>query len=126
MRIGIPIWEGRVSPVFDVARTLLIVDLAKNRETTRNLFALEGNPLPARAVFLQRNGVDVILCGAVSDAFLQLLVINSIRVYPWLSGDAEEILSAFLKGAINQPRYIMPGCCRRMRRRGKGSWGSKL
>lgn len=120
MKVGIPFWVGRVSPVFDVARNLIIVELVDGRETHRAELTLMGKSLPERAIFIKENGVHCVLCGAVSNDFLQFLQLNGIQVVPWLSGSVEEILSAFINGSLNEPRYIMPGCCGRRRRRRRG------
>ena len=36
MKFAIPVWQGRISPVFDVAGQLLLVELANGREVARH------------------------------------------------------------------------------------------
>ena len=35
MRIAVPIWEDRISPVFDTASRLLIVEMEDQKDTSR-------------------------------------------------------------------------------------------
>ena len=34
-----------------------------------------------------------------------------IRVLPQVCGDLEAVISAFRKGTLRQPEFVMPGCC---------------
>ena len=49
MKIAIPISDDRVSPVFDVARRLLLVDIEDGREVGRTEEVLEKSQLAPRA-----------------------------------------------------------------------------
>ena len=52
MRIAIPEWQGRVSPVFDVAVSLLLIDVDGKHEVRREQRRLlRTDPLAALASF---------------------------------------------------------------------------
>lgn len=118
MRVAIPIWGDRVSPVLDVAREIAIIDLDQGQETDRSTVAIYGNSLSDRIACLKENNINCLLCGAVSNVFLNYLSANGIEVYPWLVGRADDVLQAFIQGRLSEPRYMMPGCYGRRRRRG--------
>ena len=124
MRVAIPTWQGIVSPVFDVARCLLLVDVEAGRAPRRRLESLtEGDPL-ARAGRLKRLSVDVLLCGAVSSPIEQMLLSAGIQVIPFVCGNVDEILRAYLSGRLRGGAFLMPGCGGRRRRWAGGRGGA--
>jgi len=44
MKVAIPYWQERVSPVFDVAGRVLLVEVAEGKEQGRQDLAMEGSP----------------------------------------------------------------------------------
>jgi len=126
MRVAVPDWEGRVSPVFDVAKQVLLVDLGHPDNGNRRWETL-GTALPhERARRLAELGVQVLVCGAISWPLEALLAAAGIRVVPLICGEVEEVVRAFRDGTLENERFMMPGCCgkrqqaRRRRHRGGG------
>jgi predicted Fe-Mo cluster-binding NifX family protein len=125
VRIAVPDWKGRVSPVFDVARQLLTVDLDGTRELRRNTESLAQTLPPLRADELVRRGVAVLLCGGISVPLLRMLEARGIRVIPGVSGDVEQVLRGYLAGRLADRSFAMPGWLGpggRRRRGGRGRW----
>ncbi|MGQ9633387.1 MAG: NifB/NifX family molybdenum-iron cluster-binding protein [Bryobacteraceae bacterium] len=110
MRLAIPQHEGRISPVFDVAANLLLVDIENGREVLRRACLLSPADLAARLRELQGLGVDVLLCGAISAPLETLLVTSGIRVISFLCGPVDEVIQVFLNGGFPWPGFCMPGC----------------
>lgn len=130
MRIGLAIFEGRVSPVLDVSRRLLIVDAEGKTEVGRHDLHLEDTSLAARTTCICGTGVNVLICGAVSWPLEAALVSRGIRVIPQVCGPVDEVLGAFLAGRLTGAAYLMPGCCGRRRHRGgrggrRGRFGAR-
>ena len=109
--IGIPIWNGRVSPVLDTAERLVIVDTGAAAGRARREVALAQRQLPLRAARFAELGLDLLVCGAVSRPLAELLEAAGVSVEPWVAGDVEEILQAVTTGGLDRPCYRMPGCC---------------
>ena len=121
MKVAVPEWEHRVSPVFDTARSVVVVAVDSRREVSRSRIELNKGSLHDRVDALRAGGVDVLLCGAISRPLYEMLESAGIEVTPFLSGQIEELLQAFMEDRITDPLYLMPGCCqRRRRRRSKG------
>lgn len=115
MKVAIPDWEGRVSPVFDVARQVLLVDLDSEDNGSRRRESL-GNSAPHdRARRLAELEVNVLVCGAISWPLETLLAASGIRVIPLVCGEVEDIVRAFRDGTLENERFAMPGCCRKRR-----------
>jgi len=126
MKAAIPTWNGRVSPVFDVTRNLLVVDVENNTEVSRSEAVLEEMPFVGRTKQLADQDVDVLICGAISQSMEQTLVSMGVTVIPNTCGLVEEVLRAFLSGQLTEHGFLMPGCERRRgwrgrQRRGGGS-----
>lgn len=124
MRIAIPVWQGRVSPAFDVATQVLIVDLDENNdEVNRHGESLTQVGVEQRCARLAQLGVERAICCAVSRPLEMLLEAHGIQVLSRICGDADEIVQALRNGLLQSGRFAMPGCCggNRCRRRGVGT-----
>ena len=121
MTIAIPVWGDRVSPVFDAATTVRVVSVRDGREVERRDVPLSNPLIGARAARLLSLGADVLICGAISNP--QALVVRGagVRVVPWVSGDADEVLAAYLAGRRIEEQFALPGRGRRRRRWRGGS-----
>jgi predicted Fe-Mo cluster-binding NifX family protein len=119
MRVAVPVWEKRVSPVFDTARRLVVVDLEDDELASRITLPLTEPFAPRRARLLRIWGVEVLICGGISPYLARLIAAYGIRVVPGVRGDAEEVLQAFRRGGIPSPAFTLPGW-RAGRRRGRG------
>lgn len=121
MKLAIPVWQGRISPVFDVAGQLLLVELTDGREAAREERPLEGSTPDQRAKKLAELGVETLICGGISQPLEALLADDGIRVIARICGSVEDVLVAFVAGRLGQQRFAMPGCCRQRRQRHRGS-----
>ena len=125
MRVAIPTWSGRVSPVFDVAKHLLLVDLDGEAEAGRQEAAVEETELGARTRRMAQLGVNVLICGAISMPLEAMLVSAGVRVIPHTCGTVEEVLQAFASGRLTDETFLMPGCCGRRRQFRGGHRGGR-
>jgi predicted Fe-Mo cluster-binding NifX family protein len=117
MKIAIPEHQGRVAPVFDTCRRILIF---MQEDDAQAMIAQEdwsGLAAQARSVRLKECGVDVLLCGAISCGIEEQVHRQGIRLIAWLAGDLPQVLTAFQDGSIMDPCYAMPGTllCRKRR-----------
>jgi predicted Fe-Mo cluster-binding NifX family protein len=116
MRVAIPISDGRISPVFDSARRLVLVDVDNGREVRRTEEGLEEPELAPRARRVAELGADVLICGAISRPLEAMLLSVGVEVVPQTCGQAEDVLRAFVSGQLTEQAFLMPGCCGRRRR----------
>ena len=116
-KIAVPIWQDRVSPVLDSARSLLIIDLEDGELISKDSVYLSTGNLAERVEIIKNVGVDTILCGALSRSLRDLLARAHIEVYAWLTGKLDEVLAAYRNGNLNNDRFLLPGCGRGRRRR---------
>ena len=115
MKVAIAHWQGRVSPVFDVAGNVLLVDVANGREQARQNVTLDAQQPQARVGLLSGCGTELLICGAISRPLAAALSAAGIEVIAQTCGDVEQVLAAFTQGQLQQDAFLMPGCCGRRR-----------
>ena len=116
MRAAIPVSDGRISPVFDVARRLVLVDIDRGREVRRTEKALEERALASRARRVAELGADVLICGAISRPLEAMLLSTGVEVIPQTCGPVGDVLGAFVSGQLTEQAFVIPGCCGHRRR----------
>lgn len=112
MRVAIPLWRGRVSPVFDEASRILLVDITDKQERHRSVESLVPRNPFERAQLLPELGVDLLICGMISQTQQTALASAGIRVIPHICGCMDEVISALIDGRIENGALLMPGCGR--------------
>ncbi|MBN1766689.1 MAG: NifB/NifX family molybdenum-iron cluster-binding protein, partial [Sedimentisphaerales bacterium] len=111
MKIAVPQWQGRISPVLDVASNVLLVYIEDHRELQRQQDTLVPTDPWARAQAIRQMGADVLICGAVSWPLETALRSAGIQVISNICGPVEEVLAAFCNGQLDEKEFMMPGCC---------------
>ena len=117
MKIAIPVWQGRISPVFDVAGQLLLVEVTDGQVMTRDGQVLAEATTDARIRKLVELGVETLICAGISQPLEAGLADHGVRVIARVCGNVDEVLAAFLAGRLGDEHFAMPGCCGQRRRR---------
>ncbi len=114
--VAIPVFRARVAPVLDWCSKIMIVS-EKGPEAGRELHVHEDNRF-ALMRSLHRQGITIVICGALSPEMLTYGESLGLKIIHGIAGDIGEVLEAYRKGALDNPRYWLPGC--RGQRRYKG------
>jgi len=120
MKIAVPVFRARISPVFDVAHLCLLINLRNGTEEERREVLLRGTLPQDRVAALKQEGVDVLICGGITGATRFLAENAGMRVLAGVAGDVEMVLRAFQERNLDQPSFRMPGCRRRRWKGGRG------
>lgn len=123
MNVALTTWENRISPVFDSAGMVLVVQIENGAVVGRNYKPLDSASPFSRALTLSKLGVNVLICGAISRFFANMIEAQGIRIVPFVTGDVNQVLDAYLGGWLHQPSFQMPGCGMKRRRRFRGGRG---
>lgn len=126
-KIAIPVAGTRVSPLFDVARNLLVAEIESGEVLNRLRYEMGEQSVAGRVRLLSSVGASALLCGGISRPMAMMVQGQGIQLVPWIAGEVEEVLGAYAAGRLPAPQFMMPGCRRRGRgrgRRGRGPWGS--
>jgi predicted Fe-Mo cluster-binding NifX family protein len=117
-------WDKRIAPVFDTAGQIQVV----KRELGK--IALETQEMPSEELPMQKAlrlvglGVETLVCGAISRTLDTVICSYGIQVVPFVAGDLDEVIQAWLRGSLKHESFRMPGCRRLRGGRFKGMHSS--
>ena len=111
MKVAFSVWNGRIAPVFDVAGTVIIREIADGKIVNEQTVAVSVEDPYEKIDTLVENGVTHIVCGALSRRFQFFIESRGIKVTPFISGDIDTVSEAFIKGKLDGS-FSMPGCNR--------------
>ena len=120
MKAAFSYLDKRIAPVFDTAQQIHVVEVESKRiiSETQELVA---HDLPMQKTLrLTELGVGTLICGAISQPLQAMVAAYGIQVIPFVAGDLEKVIQAWLKDGLYGNAFAMPGCCGRGRRLQKG------
>ncbi len=107
--IAVPMFTGRVSPVLDNCTQLRLLKPGSNQAADDNTVQVRGSSIFERVAEFKKLRIGLIICGAVSEAFYNLLRQADIDLVCGITGDVAEVITAFRNGTLEQGRFRMPG-----------------
>jgi len=125
MKIAVSYWHNKISPVMDVAENFLIIDILNGKPIKNRKINLSGKSHAEKVEYFVKRNIDVLLCGAISNRYHCLIMAKGIEVIPWLTGDIDGILDAYLYSKSLESGFIMPGRKGRRRQRHQNKKGFK-
>ncbi len=109
MKVAIAVWEDRVSSVLDFSQRLVVVELKDGGETSRVQIALSERNAFAKLARVRELGVDVLICGAVSQPLACASLACGIRLLPYVTGKVDDVLKAYQAEELGLPQFTLPG-----------------
>jgi len=109
MKVAVTVWEDTVSTVCDFSSRLLVFDVMGDEVKKRSFIPFETGIMPERVNQLEALGVEVLLCGAISQPLERMIRASGVKVIPCLRGSIEEVIRAYLSGGLSDARFILPG-----------------
>lgn len=108
MRVALTVWGNRISPVFDSAQKLLIIEI-ENHQVVGKTYEPFDSESPSLLENLQRLDISVLICGAISERPANLIATSKIKLIPFITGNAVQVLEQYLSNKPFPPAYFMPG-----------------
>lgn len=118
MKIALTVWDGRISPVFDVSRQLVVYEVEAKQLVGVQRARFDDDRAACKIEQLIRLGVNVLVCGAISEPLQTALVHQGIDVICFIAGEESEVIGAYLRGGLPSDALLMPGCRSTKGRRG--------
>jgi len=115
MKIAITAWNDRISPLCDSAGALLLADIEEGRILRRRVVRFPDAPAFHKAETLRDLGVELLICGAITQQLANLVESRGIRIMPFITGDLNQVLTGFLADRLASGRFCMPGANRQRR-----------
>jgi len=120
MKAALTVWNGRVSPVFDVSREAVVLRIEDGSVAALWRESLDTPNASLKVDRVVDLGIDVLVCGAISESLHRELCARSVTVYGFVAGEIEQVIDALLAGALPASALSMPGCAGRRQRRRRG------
>jgi predicted Fe-Mo cluster-binding NifX family protein len=99
-KVAVPVNSASQAIALDFCATLLVAQIENGVIVSRAAVELN-KPFPSlRAQRLKDLQVNTVLCGAVSDGLSMMLWHCGIEVIPGLTGDADQLIGAFIRGRL--------------------------
>ena len=108
-KIALTIWGNRISPVFDSANTLMIVDLEIRTISNRIYERFDPQDMNHVLYILQKYKIESLICGAITDDISTLIEQNGIALIPFISGSTDKVLVCLINENHRISDFIMPG-----------------
>ncbi len=110
MKVALTIWGNRISPVFDSARKLLIAEVKDNKVLSRHYELFNSEEVSGLAELLTGLGINVLICGAISKRFSDIIETSEIKLCPFITGHVDVVLKSYAENENISPDFFMPGC----------------
>ncbi|MCP3951803.1 MAG: hypothetical protein GY697_06220 [Desulfobacterales bacterium] len=101
MKIAIPAFHSKVSPRFDTAQELVLLEVINGNIIKRERQPLKAYSAAGKIKNLLKQGVDTLICGGIDRLSRQQIGFNRIEVYSWVTGEIEDAVSCFLRNGLH-------------------------
>lgn len=109
MKIGIPVFQDRLSPVFDSSGLIRVfTHQPDGRMTEGASLAIHSLLCYARIEAILAQHIDLLICAAISRECQILLEANGVVVLAGLFGPATDIVAAYLAGRLDDKQFHLP------------------
>ncbi len=122
IKIGLTVWDNRISPVFDAAQTLLVVEIGHNEIVDKKYVPLQPGIPHHQVGSVMAQNIQVLICGAISEVFARMVTASGIQLIPFITGGADDVLNAYINGKLQTRAFWMPGYGFHRRRRFRGNF----
>ena len=109
MKVVLPIYEKRISPVFDWCMRALVVEKLPDDSINKEEIDLSYFSMTERIKVLENLGTGTLLCGGISMQLEGIFSYLGIDVISWISGHVDEILNLYLNGELQPEKVMLPG-----------------
>ena len=101
MKIAVTYGDGQVFQHFGHCEQFKLYEVSEGQITSAQVVSAVGSGHGALAGFLQSHGVDTLICGGIGAGARSALAEAGIRLYPGVTGGADEGVAALLAGSLS-------------------------
>ncbi len=119
-KVAIPLYNDRVSPLFDVSRRFIIFQVESGVVSDSYHLDTSADSGIQKVNRLKREYTEMIICSAISRVLADLITSKGMELIPGVIGNVSDVIQAYVSNALVIDRFTMPGCrWRRRVRRGQ-------
>jgi predicted Fe-Mo cluster-binding NifX family protein len=112
-RVAIPVFEKRVSPLFDVAGEFVIYDINDTNIINSEYFQKHDFSVTSTICLLKERKINLVICSAISKCSSRMITNLNIEVISGIIGAVDDVIAAYVQKKLKNEKFIMPGCLRR-------------
>jgi hypothetical protein len=126
-KLAVPVFRSRVAPVLNwCSRIVIFSGSPAGCGSGEEMILLDGSAFE-RLRILSEEGVETLICGALSPIFLGYADRLGLDIICGVAGRIDEVCRAYHRQQLDQPHYWLPGCWGRGRyRKGRPCEGLRL
>ena len=109
MKVAVSEYQNHVATAFDFANNVIVFTCENGKVVKKEHLILDDQFIPLRGMKLKNFGIDILICGAISNPSAFMLQHKGIEVIGGITGNVETVIQEFLSGNINSPQYWLPG-----------------
>jgi predicted Fe-Mo cluster-binding NifX family protein len=110
MKAAFTYWDNRIAPVFDTARQVYVVETESGKIVSETEDLLSGDLPIQKTLGLVELGIGTLVCGAISRPMYAQIIAYGIQVIPFVAGDRQVVIKAWMNGNLERDTFAMPGC----------------
>jgi predicted Fe-Mo cluster-binding NifX family protein len=118
--IAIPVLRSRVAPVMNWCSRIQIFPEAPSQEGMAQELNLPHLEATQRLQVLREQGVNTLICGALSAELLRYARQLGLTVVSGVAGEVHEVVQSYWLNTLDHPKFWLPGC--RGLRRYRSRW----
>lgn len=111
MKAALTIWDGRISPVFDVCREVIVLEIEGGKVVSTSRETFDRMAPFQKVKRLAIIGIKTLVCGAITKLLSRELASRGIKVFGFVAGEIDEVVRAVVSDTLPDPLLSMPGCC---------------
>ena len=93
----------------DTANRLMVIDNEDKRELNRSVLDIPNLNVIYKTEFFKGQGINLLICGAISMRMYQILAASQIEVVPFIRGSIQKILTAYNNGDLQNGDFFLHG-----------------
>lgn len=125
MKVALLIAHGRVSPVFETTLTWQLIDATPTQYEVKGMRYFNNQNETDMVNELLKQDVEMIICGALPFYIEEYLISQGCEVFAFIAGDVNEVVTALHLNILDRPKFKMPGCQKRKKRRNNVCFNKK-
>jgi predicted Fe-Mo cluster-binding NifX family protein len=125
MNVALLTAQSRVSPVFEITSTWLIIDTTHSKCAIGNTRYFNTQTEVEMVNELLSQNIELVICGAIPYYLEKILINQGCEVFAFIAGDVDEVIAALHFNLLDKPKFRMPGCQKR-KQRGKNPFCQRI
>lgn len=110
MCIAIAAYQDRIVSLFESSEKFVIIYSPSYDIKHAKSINVSNNAFTELIQLLKTNKIEILICGAIRGCVRQQIEAHNIKVIPWITGDIQNVVQAFLSDNLFSSSFLMPGC----------------